>query len=239
MTERVVITGASRGIGLELARQHARLGDRLLATCRNPSEARALAALAAEHPGSVRIARLDHTDPPSIAAAAALAARELDRVDLLWTNAGVYPGSRGTVVAEGGLGTLRAEDGLSVLATNAVGAVLVAQGFMGLLRRGKRPRLVAVSSGYGSLALNRGTPYWYGASKAALNMLYRSIARDPAAAGVLVLLLSPGWTRTDMGGQRAPTPIGDCVAGMLRVADQAGPGDNGRFLDWRGDEVPW
>ncbi|HET8724644.1 MAG TPA: SDR family oxidoreductase [Anaeromyxobacteraceae bacterium] len=236
---RVVVTGASRGIGLELVRQHARRGDRVLATCRRPEAAAALRALAAAHPGLVEVARLDVTDPEQISAAARAAEGTLGAVDLLWSNAGVYPGCPGTPVEEGPLGTLRAGDGLSVLAVNAVGAVLLAQGFLPLLRRGERPRLVALSSGYASLELNQGTPYWYGASKAALNMLHRSLAADPAARGVVVLLLSPGWVATDMGGPDAPTPVEESVAGMIRVADAAGPDRSGAFLDWRGHRVPW
>jgi NAD(P)-dependent dehydrogenase (short-subunit alcohol dehydrogenase family) len=236
---RVVVTGASRGIGLELVREHARRGDRVLATCRSPAAASDLAAVAAAHPGLVQVARLDVTDAGSIAAGASAAERALGAVDLLWSNAGVYPGRPGTPVEEGPLGTLRAEDGLSVLAVNAVGAVLLAQAFLPLLRRGERPRLVTLSSGYASLELNQGTPYWYGASKAALNMLHRSLAADPAARGVVVLMLSPGWARTDMGGPNAPTPVEDAVAGMIRVADESGPERNGAFLDWQGHRVPW
>jgi NAD(P)-dependent dehydrogenase (short-subunit alcohol dehydrogenase family) len=235
----VVITGASRGLGLELAHRHAARGDRVLATCRAPARARALSDLAAANPGLVRVERLDVTDPGSIADAAAVAGAWLGAVDLLWSNAGIYPGTPGTPVQEGPLGTLDAGDGLSVLATNAVGAIVVAQAFMPLLRHGTRPRLVAVSSGYGSVELNRGTPYWYGASKAALNMLHRSLVADPAARGVVVLVVSPGWARTDMGGPGAPTPVADSVAGMMRVADETGPDRNGTFLDWRGDVVPW
>lgn len=236
---RVVVTGASRGIGLELVREHARRGDRVLATCRSPAAAAELAAVAAAHPGLVQVARLDVTDAGSIAAGASAAERALGAVDLLWSNAGVYPGRPGTPVEEGPLGTLRAEDGLSVLAVNAVGAVLLAQAFLPLLRRGERPRLVTLSSGYASLELNQGTPYWYGASKAALNMLHRSLAADPAARGVVVLMLSPGWARTDMGGPNAPTPVEEAVAGMIRVADESGPERNGAFLDWQGHRVPW
>jgi NAD(P)-dependent dehydrogenase (short-subunit alcohol dehydrogenase family) len=157
---RVVVTGASRGLGLELAGQHARRGDEVLATCRRPAAAHALGALAASHPGRVRVARLDVDDPASIDAAAGEASAWPGAVDLLWSNAGVYPGSPGTDVAEGRIGTLRASDGLAVLSTNAVGAVLVAQAFLPLLLRGERPRLVGVSSGYGSLAPNEGTPDW-------------------------------------------------------------------------------
>ncbi len=239
MPERIVITGASRGLGLELARRHAERGDRVLATCRRPGEVRDLAALAATHPDRLAIARLDVTESRSIDGAVSEARERLGAVDVLWSNAGVYPGTPGIEVDEGPLGTLRASDGLEVLATNAVGPILVAQAFLPLLRRGSRSRLVAMSSGYGSLELNRGSPYWYGASKAALGMLHRSLAFDPAARGVTVLLLSPGWARTDMGGSGAPTPVAEAVSGLLRVVDRAGPKDNGRFLDWRGERVPW
>lgn len=239
MAQRIVITGASRGIGLELVRQHAARGDAVLATCRRPGEAPDLAALAASHPGRVAVEPLDVTDASSIEAAASRAGEVLGAVDVLWSNAGVYPGCRGTPVAEGMLGTLRAGDGLSILATNAVGPLLVAQAFMPLLRRGDRPRLAVLSSGYGSLAGNQGTPYWYGASKAALNMLHRSLAFDPAAQGVTVLLLSPGWVKTDMGGPGALTEVADSVAGLVRVVDGATPELNGAFLDRRGSPIAW
>ena len=236
---RVVVTGASRGIGLELVRQHAGRGDEVLATCRSPAAARDLLALAAVVPGRIRILRLDVVDPASIASAAAEASSHLGAVDLLWSNAGIYPGSPGTTVAEGPIDSLRQPDGLSVIGTNAVGPVLVAQAFLPLLLRGERPCLVAVSSGYGSLQLNEGTPYWYGASKAALNMLHRSLAADPAARGLIVLLLSPGWVKTEMGGPGAPTPVEASVAGMIRVVEGATPASSGSFLDWRGRKVPW
>ena len=229
---RVVITGASRGIGLELTRQHLARGDEVLATCRSETPPPALRDLAGPR---LSVAALDVTRPESIERAAS----DAGPLDLLWSNAGVYPGSPGTGVREGAVGTLRSEDGLAVLATNTVGAILVAQAFLPGLRAGRRPRLVALSSGYGSLALNRGTPYWYGASKAALNMLHRSLASDPAARGVIVVVLSPGWSRTDMGGPNATTPVPETVRGMLRVADALTPEQNGSFLDWRGDTVPW
>jgi NAD(P)-dependent dehydrogenase (short-subunit alcohol dehydrogenase family) len=236
---RVVVTGASRGIGLELVRQHAGRGDDVLATCRRPEEASQLATLAAQAKGRVLVARIDLDEPASFAPGAAEAAAMLGAVDLLWSNAGVYPGSPGTAVAEGPLESLRASDGLAVLTTNAVGPLLLAQAFLPLLRLGQRPLLVAVSSGYGSLELNTGTPYWYGASKAALNMLHRSLASDPSARGVTVLLLSPGWVQTDMGGPGATTPVQDSVAGMIRVADGATSSVSGSFLDWKGRRVPW
>jgi NAD(P)-dependent dehydrogenase (short-subunit alcohol dehydrogenase family) len=70
-------------------------------------------------------------------------------------------------------------------------------------------------------------------------MLHRSLAHDPAARGVLVVVLSPGWARTDMGGPAAPTPVEEAAAGMLRVMDEATERHHGRFLDWMGGVVPW
>lgn len=237
--KRVVITGASRGIGLELARQHLLAGDRVLATCRAPSRAEALSKLVAAHPDRAKVVPLDVADGKSIGAAASEAKAFLGAVDRLWSNAGVYPGSPGTAVTEQHLGDLTAPGGLEILHVNAVGAVLVAQAFLPLLRAGSAPKLAAISSGYGSVSENQGTPYWYGASKAALNMLHRSLAFDPAARGVTVLILSPGWTSTDMGGPHAPDPLGPVVEGLRRVVDGAGRAEHGAFLDWRGEEVPW
>ena len=236
---RVVITGASRGIGLELTRQHLDAGDTVLATCRKPEEASALNELVRAHPGRAFLTRLDVTDEKSIDAAAAEAASALGAVELLWSNAGVYPGSPGTHVTEGGVGTFRARDGVGVLLTNAVGPLLMAQAFLPLLRAGRQPRLAALSSGYGSVSLNRGTPYWYGASKAALNMLHRSLAFDADCRGVVVLLLSPGWAQTDMGGPNATTPVTEVVTGLRRVVEAADSSQTGSFLDWRGSPVPW
>ena len=92
---------------------------------------------------------------------------------------------------------------------------------------------------YDFSANSGGFPYYYAASKAALNMFMRSLAGDPAAAGVTTVLLDPGWVSTDMGGRQAPLTPSESVASMLRVIDGLGPRDNGRFLDRHGRAKAW
>ena len=138
------------------------------------------------------------------------------------------------------LGRLELAPALDVLRTNAVGPLLVAQAFLALLRRGAKPRVVSLSSGYGSVSANTGGfPYYYAASKAALNMLMRSFAADTAGAGITTVLLDPGWVRTDMGGPHAPVSARDSVAAMLAVIDALDARHNGTFLDRHGRPKPW
>ena len=236
---RVLITGASRGIGLELVKQHLASGDQVVASCRNRDKATALSALAESSGARLDVVAPDVADPASIARAAVEVEASCGALDLLWSNAGIYPGSPGTEVQEQPFGELTMEEGLEVLRVNAVGALMVAQAFWPMLTRGRDPKLAVVSSGYGSVGDNHGTPFWYGASKAALNMLHRSLAFDPAGRGVVVLLLSPGWTATDMGGPRAPDPLVPVVEGLRQVVERATAVDTGAFLDWRGEAVPF
>jgi NAD(P)-dependent dehydrogenase (short-subunit alcohol dehydrogenase family) len=223
-------------------RQLAGRGDRVFAGCRRPAEAKALAALAAAPGARVPLLELDVADEGSIARAAGTVAAATRSLDLLLNVAGVYSG-RGSAdpdAAGEALGRLAMGPALDVLRTNAVGPLLVAQAFLGLLGAGRGARVVSLSSGYGSVSANRGSfPYYYAASKAALNMLMRSLAGDAAGAGVTVVLLDPGWVRTDMGGAHAPIAPAQSVGDMLRVIDGLSPRDNGRFLDRRGNAKPW
>ena len=84
-----------------------------------------------------------------------------------------------------------------------------------------------------------GFPYYYAASKAALNMLMRSLAAEARRRGIVTALLDPGWVSTDMGGPEAPVTPARSVAGMMRVIDGLGARDNGRFFTWEGRPAPW
>ena len=236
---RVLITGASRGLGLEFTRRYLGRGDRVFATCRRPAAARALAALARAHPDRLAVVPLDVTDAGSIRDAHAVVRRQVDGLDLLINNAGMYS-TRGSADPTERLGELRFEDALLLLRANAVGPLMVTQQFLDLLAAGHRSRVVAISSEYGSVSENTaGFPYYYAASKAALNMLMRSLAAEARPRGIVAALLDPGWVSTDMGGPEAPVTPARSVAGMMRVIDGLGARDSGRFLTWEGRAAPW
>ena len=226
-----LVTGANRGIGLEFTRQLLARGDRVTATCRHPGRATALNALAAEHPGRLHVLPLDITDARSHAELV----RELPLVggdvDLVVNNAGVlHSGER--------FGHLTAGNFEDSFRTNALGPLLLTQALAPHLVKGAK--VVNLSSVLGSVGSVDGfhTPS-YAVSKAALNMVTALLAQALAEHGATVLAFHPGWVMTDMGGSGANVPVGEAVASMLRVVDAAQPADNGRFLNRRGEPMPW
>lgn len=229
----ILITGANRGLGLELTRQTLDRGDHVFATCRHPEEAHALRALNDVHAAQLSILSLDVTDEASIIAAEEMVRTQTDHLDILINNAGVNPrGER--------LGDLDAETLLHTFHVNSVGPMMVAQRFLDLLRAGERSKIVNISSQMGSLIQKKsGGSYSYCTSKAALNMLTRALAFDLRSEGIIVVAMHPGWVRTDMGGSHAPLSPAESVSGMLRVIDKLKPTDTGRFLTWRGRKHPW
>ena len=240
-SQRVLVTGANRGIGLEFVRQLAARGDRVFATARDVNRAGELRELSQSHgDGRVTILPLDVDDAASIRSAAETVRGQTDGLDLLINNAGVYAARVGKDgQPDEKLGELNFDDALAVLRTNAVAPLLLTQALLPLLKNGREPKVVSITSGYGSVADNTGFPYYYGASKAALNMFMRSLAADAAAKGVVTIVMSPGWVKTDMGGANAPMTPDKAVAGMLRVIDGLTAADNSTFKDWRGKDVAW
>ena len=226
-----LVTGANRGIGLEMTRQLLARGDRVVAACRHPGRALDLTRLAGEHPGHLHILPLDLPDARSIAELV----REVEaldlRVDLLVNNAGVliegerYGGIEGKALAES-------------FATNAEGPFLLTQALTPSLA--EHARVVNISTGLGSIAgTNSLYSPSYAISKAALNMATRLTAIALREHGVVVVALSPGWVRTDMGGSGATLTPAASVTAMLRVIDRLKPADSGRFLAHTGEAVAW
>jgi len=230
--QRVLVTGANRGIGLELTRRLLARGDRVYAACRHPGKALALTELAAAHPGHLHVLPLELGSERSIAELAREAAALADALDLLINNAGM-------LVAGERFGTLTAESLTESFATNAAGPMLVTQALAPLLEKGKKPKVVNITSELGSLSMAKrfGTPS-YSISKAALNMVTRQLAAA-LAPRITVFCLHPGWVRTDMGGANAPLTTEQSATAMLEVIDAATPGDSGRYLDYAGSALAW
>jgi len=233
-TRRSLVTGANRGLGLEFVRQLLARGDRVVATCRHPGKATALNTLAGEHPGRLHVLPLDVADPRAIAELQRellLLADDGDRLDLLVNGAGVlHSGER-----FGSVSAVNLDDSFR---TNAMGPFLLTQALAPRLADGAR--VANITSQLGSIANTTrfGTPS-YDISKAAQNMATALLAAALRERGILVVALHPGWVQTDMGGSGANVTPADSVAGLLRVIGGLKPADSGRFLDWRGQSLPW
>lgn len=244
--QNIFITGASRGLGLEFTRRFIERGDRVFAACRNPQEAGYLGYLRETTQDRLSIIKLDVSDEGAIFDAYAMVKMQTKQLDLLINNAGIYLGRRGDTPQahdEQGsdeFGSLNLTDGLNVMRTNAIGPMLIAQQFISLLQAGKNPRVVSVTSGYGSISGNDwGEPYHYSASKAALNQYMRSFAIDAKPLGIASVVISPGWVQTEMGGPRAPLKPLESVDGMIRVINGLTLSQTGLFFDWQGENLDW
>jgi len=225
MTPTTVLTGANRGIGLELARQLAAAGERVIATTRDPRAAPELCAL------DVRVEALDVADARSVARFRETLAGAL--VDLLINNAGIGVGERD-------LEGLDVESLARYFQVNSMGALRVTQALLPNLRAGTRKHVAQITSRMGSIADNTsGGAYAYRASKAALNMLTKSLALDLAGEGFVCVVLHPGWVRTRMGGDGAPTTVEESARDLLATLQSLAPEDNGRFLGPGREEIPW
>lgn len=227
----ILVTGASRGIGLELACQYAEAGDKVIATCRDPEIAKALNHLEQSHP-TVEVCTLDVVDPLSILSLASMLAKRGDAIDLLINNAG-------TLVQEP-VGKWTADAFSATFETNVVGPALIMQAFAKVMAPGSK--IINISSGLGSfdMALDFGGPTAsYAASKAALNMIVCQIAPSFKEREITVVAFNPGWVKTDMGGQEATLTVQESVTSLRESFSKVGPERAGEFIDFNGDALAW
>jgi NAD(P)-dependent dehydrogenase (short-subunit alcohol dehydrogenase family) len=229
---RALITGANRGLGLEFARQYLANGWQVYAACRDPESASELRRLADGSGQKLLIIGLDVTDPLSIKAAAAeLAGRA---IEVLLNNAGVG-GVRGQTI-----GNIDYKAWAKVLDVNTLGPMRVAEAFVDNVARSERKLIVTITSGMGSIADNTsGGAFAYRSSKAAVNMVMRSLAIDLAPRGITCVVVNPGWVQTDMGGSPATLTPAESVTRLRRFIDTLGPGQSGRFFNYDGREYAW
>jgi NAD(P)-dependent dehydrogenase (short-subunit alcohol dehydrogenase family) len=225
----ILITGANRGLGLEFARQYARDDWKVIATCRDPAAASELEELARET-GNVHVAALDVDD---FSAVDELASKFSDLpVDILINNAGIGGPRQESMDME--------EEGfMHVLHTNTVAPLKMCQAFRTNLLASEQKKIAVISSGLGSIANTNGGRYAYRASKAAVNMIMKGLAADWEQDGITIIVFSPGWVRTDMGGPNAMYTPEESVSGMKEILSSVTIEDSGEFLTHTGIENSW
>lgn len=223
-----LIIGASRGLGLALAEEYAGRGWQVTGTVR--AAGTGLHKLAETADGRIEIEKVDIAEPDQVAA---LRSRLDGRaLDLLLVNAGISNGREATI------GEIPTETFVDVMVTNALSPLRVVEALQDLVPVGGT--IAVMSSGLGSVANNE-TGGWevYRASKAALNTLMRSFAARHAGDSRTYLTLAPGWVRTDMGGPHATLSIGESIPRLVDVVTAQAGRPGLRFLNYRGETVPW
>lgn len=234
----VLITGASRGIGLALAGELARSGWRVMAGARDPAGAHALQSLAREAgPGSIDVVSLDVCRDESVRAAGEEIGAKVRELDVLVNNAGVFPEEGDEPLEMLPLGFFD-----EAFAVNVVGVARVTRAFLPLLEGAAHPRVVNISSRAGSISAKEDSRHiCYSASKAALNMLTRGMAAELRPRGITVVAVTPGWVKTEMGGPRAPLAVAETARSLAAMIGRVSEAESGQFLDRDGRQgvVAW
>jgi NAD(P)-dependent dehydrogenase (short-subunit alcohol dehydrogenase family) len=231
------MTGANRGIGLEFVRQLSARDWKIIATAREPDTADELQALAAADPDIV-IEQLDVTDHARVEA---LAGQYKDQpIDVLLLNAAMGPTPQ-TAMSQ--LATLDWEVARQSIEVNTIGPMKMIQAFISNVRASEKKQIIAMSSDSGSFVAGSQAPilFHYKMSKAALNMYLHTLSFEMRKRGVTVVMLHPGLVATNPGlaRMRGAIPAPDSVARMLTVMDGLTPADNGRFISYLGETMPW
>jgi NAD(P)-dependent dehydrogenase (short-subunit alcohol dehydrogenase family) len=230
---RVLITGAARGIGLAFVRNFLARGDRVLALRRRADAGGALVDLAKHQAERLTLLTLDLADLDAIPALEGLVRAHVDALDVVVNNAGVLKsGER--------FGSVAGADLTEAFRINAAAPLLVTQALTPLLARGNAPRVLNVSTELASIARRSAfaTPS-YSISKAALNMATRLMAFELGARGIACAAVHPGWVKTDMGGPNAPLPVEDSVRALIGFIDRMKIADNGGYFNADGTPLPW
>lgn len=244
----VLITGSNRGIGFELVKHFLKLKSPptlLFATCRDPENAKELQDLAKANP-SVVVVKLEATDQTSIDNARAVVEAKLGAsgLNLLINNAGI--------MRYKGLIDTTAEDMMEQYKVNTIAPLMLTKAFLPLLKKAadsckdkpmscSKAAIINVSTGLSSISDNgMGGIYGYRASKAAVNMVTKSLSVDLKKDGILATVVHPGWVKTDLGGANAELTVDECATGMLKVFEKLqGEEETGKFYGVKGNSMGW
>lgn len=227
----ILVTGANRGIGLELACQYAEAGEQVIATARAPEDSHPIQHLEQSHE-TVSVEQLDVTDPASIARLAERLKERAAKLDLLINNAGMLVPQK--------LGEWTSDAFNRTFATNITGPAMLMQSMLPFLSEGSK--VINVSSGMGSFHMEVGLgdkTVSYAASKAGLNMITAHAAAALRSKGVIVAAFSPGWVKTEMGGQEAELEVEESVAALRKAFEALSPEGSGGFFGHDGERLSW
>jgi NAD(P)-dependent dehydrogenase (short-subunit alcohol dehydrogenase family) len=233
-SRRILVTGAGRGLGLAFVRRWLEAGHLVFALARNTEKSQGLAKLQEDFAASLLLSDCDVSDDASVQTAADNVGGEWNSLDILVNNAGVY-GPKGDSIETVDLDEIR-----RVFEINSLGPLRVSRAFLHLVRNGRQPRIVHVTSLMGSIDDNTsGGSYPYRMSKTGLNMASRNLAHDLASDGIISAVIHPGWVRTEMGGEGAPLEIEDSVGAMIETIESLDMERSGGFFDRNGERLPW
>lgn len=225
----VLITGANKGVGLELVKVYAARGDTVLACCRNPEAAATLAAV----DGDVEIIDVRVSDAESVAQLAKTL--EGRPIDVLINNAGMS----GPGYDQQNARVMNFDGWMETFEVNTLAPVRVMQALLGNLKASDNPKVASITSQMGALSLDMPVAYAYCTSKAALNKFMRLAALDLGKDGINICVIHPGWVRTDMGGPNAEISPKESAAGIVKVIDELNDENNGGFWKWNGEVHGW
>ncbi len=226
---KVLITGANKGIGFQMAKMYAEAGNDVLACCRNPAGATALKALGSK----VTVHELDVSNAASVAA---LKGKIGDTpIDILINNAGIAGPSPDKQSAT----NIDYEGWMETFNVNTMGPVRMVQAFRPNLAKGTDAKAITITSQMGALDLNWPVMYAYCSSKAAVNKVMRMMSVELAADKISLRLIHPGYVKTDMGGANAEITPEESASGIIQVIADTKADNTGTFMKWNGQVHAW
>ncbi len=228
----ILITGANRGIGLEMVKYCMEQGWSVYACCRNPHNAEQLFKIAKLSNGQISVHIADMLELSTLQALSYELRNE--PIDMLINNAGIYGSDKNT------FGSVDAPGWLQAFQVNSIAPLKMVEAFSEQLFMGKRKIVACMSSKMASMADNGyGNSYIYRSSKAALNAVVKSLSIDLKDHGVICVALHPGWVKTDMGGPDAEITTRQSVKQLFTHLKKLTINDSGRFIDIDGSDIPW
>ena len=226
--ETVFITGSNRGLGLEFVKQFESSGFKVIAACRNPKLADNLNSIK----GNIEVVKLNINSGIDFENISTTYKNE--NIDILINNAGII-GLNKKIIGE-----INYEDWKDVFQTNVLGPTMIVERLLSQIARSEKKLIVSISSKLGSISENSGGgQYAYRASKAALNAVNKSLSIDLTEKGITSIVISPGWVKTDMGGENADLTIHDSVTQMREVIERVDINDTGKFFNFDGNIIKW